>query len=57
VVSEHPRFVMGSCVNFKSIGCCLAEIVDLGAALGLFVGTRVDLKTTFGLLEESNLVK
>ena len=29
--------------------------VDLGAALGLFVGLCVDLKTTFGLLEESNL--
>ena len=27
VESEHPRFVVGSCVDSKSIGGCLAEIV------------------------------
>jgi len=30
--------------------------VDLGAALGLFVGLCVDLRTVFELLKESNLV-
>jgi len=29
--------------------------VDLGAALGLFVGSYVNLKTAFKFLEESNL--
>ena len=31
--------------------------VDLGAVLGLFVGSCVDLRTTFGLLEKSDLVE
>ena len=31
--------------------------VDLVAALGLLVGSCVDLKTAFGLLEESDLVE
>ena len=25
VVSEHPRFVVGSCVDSKGISCCLAD--------------------------------
>ena len=31
--------------------------VDLEAALGLFVGSCVNLRTAFGLLKESNLVE
>ena len=31
--------------------------VDLGVTLGLFVGSCVDLKTTFPLLKESDLVE
>ena len=31
--------------------------VDLGAALGLFMGSCVDLKIAFGFLKESNLVE
>jgi len=27
VVSEYPRFVVGSCVDSKGISCCLEEIV------------------------------
>ena len=27
VVSEHPRFSVGSCVNSEDISCCLAEIM------------------------------
>ena len=58
VASEHLRFFMESCVNSKSIGCCLAEIVCRSrAVLGLFMGSCVDLKITFELLKESNLVE
>ena len=49
LVSEHPRLVVGSCVDSKGISCCLA----LGATLGLFVGSCVVLKTACELLEES----
>ena len=58
MVSEYPKFIVGSCVDSKSIGNCLAEIVfDLEAASGLFVGSCVDLRPTFELLKESNLME
>ena len=48
LVSEHPRLVVGSYVDSKGISCCLAKsYVDLGAALGLFVGSCVDLKIAY----------
>ena len=57
MVSEHPGF-LGSYVDSKNIGCCLAEIVcQSGAALGLFVRSCVNLKTAFGLLKESNFME
>ena len=54
MVSEHP----GSSWDRVLIPRALVAVrrrscVDLGAALGLFVGSCVDLKTAFGLLEVS----
>jgi len=58
VVSEHPRFDVGSSVDSRtSVAVWRRSCVDLGTALGLFVGSCVDLGTTFGLLMESNLVE
>ena len=46
LVSEHLRLVVGSCVDSKSISCCLAEIVcrsrsGVGTVCGI-VCQRVD---------------
>jgi len=41
VVSEHPRFFVGSCVDSKSISCCLAEIV---------CQSRSSVGTIFGIM-------
>ena len=58
VVSEHPRFIVGSYVDSKSINVCLVEIVCRSRnSVGLFVGSCVDLRIVFGLLKESNLVE
>ena len=59
MVSEHPRFVVGSCVDSKSIGCCLAVIVCRSrSSFELFFrGLCVDLKTAFVLLKESDSVE
>ena len=49
---------MGSCIDSKSISCCLVEsCVYLGAALGLFLESCVDLKIAFALLKESDSVE
>ena len=54
VVSEHPRFVVGSSVDSRaSVADWRRSFVDLGSELGLFVGSCVDLKTACRLLEES----
>ena len=54
VVSELPRFDVGSSVDSRaSVADWRRSYVDLGSALGLFVGSCVDLKTACRLLEES----
>ena len=46
VVSEHPRFDVGSSVNSRaSVANWRRSCVDLRSALGLFVGSCVDLRT------------
>ena len=46
MVSELPRFVVGSSVDSRaSVADWRRSCVDLGSALGLFVGSCVDLRT------------
>ena len=46
VVSELPRFVVGSSVDSRaSVADWWRSCVDLGSALGLFVGSCVDFRT------------
>ena len=52
MVSEHPRFIVGSCVNSKSIGGCLAKIVCRSrSSVGTICGIVFDLKTACRLLK------
>ena len=45
MVSEHPRFDVGSSVDSKaSVADWRRSCVDLGSELGLFVGSCVDLR-------------
>ena len=63
VLSERNKWyqsIPGSSWDHVSIPKALVAVwrrscVDLGAAVELFVGLCVDLKTAFGLLEKSNL--
>ena len=54
VVSEHPKFVVRSSGDSKGIFAdWWRSCVDLRSALGLFVGSCVDLKTVCEVLKES----
>ena len=56
VVSEHPASSWDrESIPRSSVAVRQRSCVDLETALELFVGSCVDLKTVFGLLEESNL--